>query len=130
VSEQGSPGGRRHEPIVAAFERLSGSVATLIRDHVELAKIEMRDAVRVATQDAVTIGTGVAVLVVGHGLLMTGLTLGLAHLLPTWAAFVIVGGVNLGAGTVLIRRRVKLIRTRHLPVVAPLPAIEAPSLSS
>lgn len=117
--------GRRPEPIIAAFERLSGSVSTLVRDHLELAKIELREAVRSATHDAIVIGSGVGVLVVAHALLMTALALGLARVMPAWLGFLLVGLANAAAGATLIHRRIKVVRARQLPAVLPLPSAES-----
>lgn len=104
---------RRPEPLGAALERLSNGVTTLVRDHLELARVELKEGARALGQDALVLGAGLGLTLVAHALLMVALSLLLAKVMPGWLAFGLVGGANLGVGGVLVARRLKAIQKRR-----------------
>lgn len=94
--EQSRP---RAEPMVAAFERIANGVAILVRDHIELARVELRDALR----DARLIALAVGVLLAGYILLMLAVAALLAPAISEPAALGLVALANLVAGRLVLR---------------------------
>src|SRR5438105_6894219 len=88
-------------PSKDAFQRLIDGLQTLIREHLALARAELKEDVRSVGRDAVVGAAGVPALLAGYLLLMIALAYLLAIWLPLWAAFGIVAAVNLGAGGAL-----------------------------
>jgi uncharacterized membrane protein YqjE len=81
--------------------RLLDGVQTLFREHLALAKTELKDDLRRAGRDVVLSAAGLPPLLVGYVLLMVALALLLAQAIPGWVAFALVALVNLIAGGVL-----------------------------
>jgi uncharacterized membrane protein YqjE len=88
-------------PTRDALQRLVDGVQTLIREHMALARAEIKDDVRSMGRDLLIGAAGVPALAAGYLLLMIALGFLLALWLPSWAAFGIVALVNLGAGGAL-----------------------------
>jgi len=84
-----------------ALARLLDGVQTLFREHLALAKTELKDDLRRAGRDVLLSAAGLPPLLVGYLLLMVALALLLAQALPGWLAFALVSLVNLIAGGVL-----------------------------
>jgi len=81
-----------------ALGRLLDGVQTLFREHLALAKTELKDDLRRAGRDLLVSAAGLPPLLVGYVLLMVALALLLALALPGWLAFAVVGLVNVIAG--------------------------------
>jgi uncharacterized membrane protein YqjE len=102
-----------------ALQQLLDGLQTFIREHLALARVEMKEDLRNLGRDVALGAAGVPALLSGYLLLMAALALLLGIWLPAWAAFGIVAVVNLGAGGVLtlsgmrraLRDRVELRRT-------------------
>jgi len=84
-----------------ALARLLDGVQTLFREHLALAKTELKDDLRRAGRDLLLSAAGLPPLLVGYVLLMVALALLLAQAIPGWVAFALVALVNLIAGGVL-----------------------------
>jgi uncharacterized membrane protein YqjE len=84
-----------------ALQRLIDGFQTLVREHLALAKVELKDDIRRMGRDVVLSAAGLPALFVGYVLFMAGIALVIALALPTWLAFLIVGVLNLGAGGAL-----------------------------
>jgi uncharacterized membrane protein YqjE len=84
-----------------ALQRLIDGFQTLVREHLALAKIELKDDLRRMGRDVVLSAAGLPALLVGYLLLMTAVALLIALALPTWLSFLIVALVNIGAGGAL-----------------------------
>jgi uncharacterized membrane protein YqjE len=84
-----------------ALQRLIDGFQTLVREHLALAKIELKDDLRRLGRNAALSAAGVPALFVGYVLLMVSVALLLALALPTWLAFLIVAVLNLAAGGLL-----------------------------
>jgi uncharacterized membrane protein YqjE len=84
-----------------ALARLLDGVQTLFREHLALAKIEVKEDLRRAGRDVLLTAAGLPPLLVGYVLLMVALALLLAQAIPAWVAFAIVAVVNLAAGGAL-----------------------------
>jgi uncharacterized membrane protein YqjE len=88
------------QPIASkdALQRLLDGLQTLIREHLALARAEIKDDVRSMARDGAVGAAGVPALAAGYLLLMVAIAYLLAIWLPIWAAFGIVALVNLGVG--------------------------------
>jgi uncharacterized membrane protein YqjE len=84
-----------------ALARLLDGVQTLFREHLALAKTELKDDLRRAGRDLLVSAAGLPPLLVGYVLLMVALALLIAQALPGWLAFALVGLLNLIAGGAL-----------------------------
>src|SRR5205085_10316873 len=80
-----------------ALQRLLDGLQTFIREHLALARVEMKQDLRAMGKDLAAGAAGVPALGAGYLLLMVALALLLSRWLPIWAAFGIVAGVNLAA---------------------------------
>jgi uncharacterized membrane protein YqjE len=83
------------------FSDLSNEATGLIRAHVELAKIEIRDEAKNAMQGAGTFAGAAVAAILALLLLSFAAAWGLAEVIPTGFAFLIVGVVWAFAGLVL-----------------------------
>lgn len=81
-----------------ALQRLLDGLQTLIREHMALARAELRDDARKLGRDLAVGAAGVPAVAAGYLLLMVAVSLLLTLWLPAWAAFGIVALVNLGVG--------------------------------
>jgi hypothetical protein len=86
-------------PSKDALQRLLDGLQTFIREHLALARAEIKDDVRAVGRDLLIGASGVPALAAGYLLLMMALGFLLSVWLPQWAAFGIVALVNLGAGS-------------------------------
>ncbi len=102
-----------------ALQRLLDGLQTLIREHLALARFELKEDVRNMGRDLLVGASGVPALAAGYLLSMMAFGYLLAIWLPAWAAFGIVALVNLGAGSFLsflwgrraVQKRVQLRKT-------------------
>ena len=85
-------------PSKDALQRLLDGLQTLFREHLALARLEIKDDVKSMGRDLLAGAAGVPALAAGYLLLMIALSFLLAVWMPNWAAFGIVALVNLGAG--------------------------------
>ena len=80
----------------------------LVKEHLALARMELRQDLRVAAKDAALAAAGVPILLIGWALLMVAVALALAPIAGAAVAFGIVGLLNLAAGAgvsaVFVRR--------------------------
>src|SRR5438046_1148762 len=85
-------------PSKDALQRLIDGLQTLIREHLALARAELKEDVRSVGRDAVVGAAGVPALLAGYLLLMMALGFLLSLWMPTWAGLGIIALLNLGAG--------------------------------
>ena len=81
-----------------ALHRLLDGLQTLIREHLALARVELKQDLRTMGRDLAIGAAGMPPLAVGFLLLMFAIASLLSIWLPAWAAFGIVALVNLAAG--------------------------------
>ena len=106
-------------PARDALQRLIDGLQTLMREHIALARAELKDDLRNTGRDLLVSAAGVPALAAGYLLLMVSIGFLLAVWIPQWAAFGIVALVNLGAGGFLsmvwgkrvLKQRIELRRT-------------------
>lgn len=85
-------------PSKDALQRLIDGVQTLIREHLALARAEIKDDLRTMGRDVLVGAAGVPALAAGYLVLMMAIGYLLALWMPNWAAFGIVALANLGVG--------------------------------
>jgi uncharacterized membrane protein YqjE len=84
-----------------ALNRLIDGFQTLVREHLALAKIEIKEDLNRMARSLVLSAAGVPALLAGYMLLNVAIALLLATVMANWVAFGIVAVVNLGAGGAL-----------------------------
>jgi uncharacterized membrane protein YqjE len=84
-----------------ALARLIEATQTLFREHLALAKLELKDDLRRAGRSLLLSAAGLPPLLVGYVLLMVTIALLLELVLVRWAAFGIVAVANLAGGAAL-----------------------------
>ena len=106
-------------PARDALHRLIDGLQTLMREHIALARAELKDDLRDTGRDLLVGAAGVPALAAGYLLLMVAFGFLLSVWLPQWAAFGIVAVLNLGAGSAIsltwgrrvLKKRIALRRT-------------------
>lgn len=101
-------------PSKDAFQRLIDGLQTLVREHMALARAELKEDVRGMGRDLLEGAAGVPALAAGYLLFMIALGYLLAVWLPSWAAFGIVALANLGAGAALTAAGIRKVRSRRV----------------
>jgi Putative Actinobacterial Holin-X, holin superfamily III len=86
-----------------ALQRLLDGLQLFIREHLALARAEMKADLRAMGRDLAVGAAGVPALTAGYLLLMFAAGFLLSVWLPQWIAFSIVAVVNLTAGGILTR---------------------------
>ncbi|MGI5861991.1 MAG: phage holin family protein [Myxococcales bacterium] len=79
--------------VAEAINELSDGLSTLLRGHLQLARVEMKQEMRSVAKDVALEFAGAPAALLGFLLLTVAAALALALLLPYWAAFLIVGGL-------------------------------------
>jgi uncharacterized membrane protein YqjE len=93
---------RSSQSIVTLLRRLTHEVATLLRQEIRLATVEISGALKRAIAGALATASGGAVLFAGILVLLAAAVLGLATVLPAWASALIVGVVVSVIGLILV----------------------------
>ena len=88
-------------PVKDSFHRLVDGLQSFFREHLALARLELRDDLTRIIKDVALSAAGLPMLLVGYVFAMITFALLLALVLQTWAAFGIIALVNLGAGATL-----------------------------
>jgi uncharacterized membrane protein YqjE len=81
-----------------ALRRAADALVRLVKEHLELARVELRKDLRRAGRDAVFALAGVPLVLVGWALLMVALALAIAPWVGAAGGFAIVAVLNLAAG--------------------------------
>jgi uncharacterized membrane protein YqjE len=97
-----------------ALNRLIDGFQTLVREHLALAKVELKEDLKRMARSLILSAAGVPALVAGFLLLNVAIALLLATVIASWAAFGIVALVNLGAGAALTLHFIK--KARETPI--------------
>jgi hypothetical protein len=101
------------------IKEIAREIQHLVKAQIALARVEVRANVAAEAKTAAGLGIGAVTVLIGVNLLLVTAILGLATVLPGWAAGLIVSGVVLATaatvGVVGWRKRVRrpLVRTRH-----------------
>jgi uncharacterized membrane protein YqjE len=100
-------GGAEKRPLGTVVASAVDGFRTLVREHVDLAKLELSEAASVRAQGAGMIGAAVVMAMYALGFVAAAGAAALALVLPVWAAILIVAAVLLlvAGALVLIARR-------------------------
>jgi uncharacterized membrane protein YqjE len=101
MAEVGQPV-RDGEPVREGLRDISDGLGRLVKEHVELAKVELRSSLKKMAIHGSLTGAGAAFLAVGWVLLMFSAAYGLGSIIGDGWAFLIVSGVDLIVGFVLV----------------------------
>ncbi|MEW5928723.1 MAG: phage holin family protein [Gemmatimonadota bacterium] len=110
------PGGAGPEPSLGElFKQLAQDSATLVKQEVALAKVEMRENLRTATKDAAMIAVGGGLLLVGLLVLTAFLVAALGDLLDNyWLGALLVGLLFVVIGGVLAKKNLDNLKKDDL----------------
>jgi uncharacterized membrane protein YqjE len=97
-----------------ALNRLIDGFQTLVREHLALAKVELKEDLKRMGRSLVLSAAGVPALLAGYLLLNVAIALLVATVIASWAAFGIVALANLGAGAALTMHFIK--KARETPI--------------
>jgi uncharacterized membrane protein YqjE len=97
-----------------ALNRLIDGFQTLVREHLALAKVELKEDLKRMGRSLVLSAAGVPALLAGYLLLNVAIALLVATVIASWAAFGIVALANLGAGAALTVHFIK--KARETPI--------------
>ena len=114
TTANGPPSGARR-PIGAVVSSITDGVRTLIRKQVELAKIEVTEAVAVRAKGAVLMGAAAVVGIFALGFAAASGSAALDIALPRWAAHLIVAGVFAVITAALVLAGRRAMRTAPKP---------------
>ena len=115
IAASAMPGGQR--PIGTVVASAVGGLRTLIRQHAELAKIEVSEAASVRAQGAGMFAAAGVVGMYAIGFAGAAAAAGLAVVLPVWAAILIVTVLLLIVAGVLVLIGRRTLRTAPPPGV-------------
>lgn len=107
----------RQAPVMDAFVRLLEAVQVLVREHLALARVELKREVRGFAFKLSPAAFGVPLLFAGWILMMSAVALALP--LPAWAALAIVACANLAAGAALTQAAVRRVAGDRGPPAVP-----------
>jgi uncharacterized membrane protein YqjE len=105
---------RSSQSVVTLLRRLTHELSTLLRQEIRLAAVEISGALKRALTGALATASGGAVLFAGVLVLLAAAVLGLATVLPAWAAALIVGGVVSLIGLILVVSGAKQLKPSAL----------------
>jgi len=97
-----------------ALQRLLDGLQLFMREHLALARSEIKSDLRAIGRDLAVGAAGVPAVAVGYLLLMLAISALLALVLPSWAAYGIVAVLNLGAGGALTLTGIRRIRRERV----------------
>lgn len=88
------------------FGQLAQDTGTLVRQEVQLAKVEITNKVTTAGRNVGLIVAGGALALAGFLVLLAAAVAALGTVIPVWAAALVVGGAVLGIGAALAMKGV------------------------
>jgi len=116
---------RNPEPTIGElFADLSRETSTLVRQEVELAKVELSTKASRVGKDVAFIGAGAAVAYAGFLAILAALIIVLAAVLPWWLAALIVGIVVAGVGGFLVNKGIAELQRQDMAPRATLDTVK------
>ena len=108
-------GGTEKRPLGTVVASAIDGFRTLVREHVDLAKLEVSEAASVRAQGVGMIGAAVVMAMYALGFVAAAGAAALALVLPVWAAILIVAAVLLLVAAVLVLVARRALRTAPPP---------------
>lgn len=108
--------GRPGDSLAAEMRRLTDALSRLVRDHLELARTELREEARAWTRDAALGAAGIPFLLAALLLLNVALAVALSTAIGTAWGFAAVGLANLAVGIGLAAAAAGRLRARGTPL--------------
>jgi len=102
------------QSISGLWHQLTHQLSTLLRQEMTLARTELYQSLTRLLSSVGAVLVGVAFLYVALLSLLVAAILGLAQLMPIWAAALCIGVVTAGIGSVLVQRGRRLFGSAHL----------------
>lgn len=100
-------GAGEQRPIGELLSELAAETGALVRNEVDLAKVELTGKAQVASRNAIQCGIGAAVTLLGAAAVLAAIILVLARVMPAWLSALVVGAVVCAVGGALVRRGVR-----------------------
>ena len=108
-------GGAEKRPLGTVVASAVAGFRTLVREHVNLAKLEVNEAASVRAQGVGMMGAAVVMAMYALGFVAAAGAAALALVLPVWAAILIVAAVLLLVAAVLVLVARRALRTAPTP---------------
>ena len=93
-----------HRPLAELFTELSHETRTLIKQEMELARIEMSQKISQIVKDVAALGIGGILLYSGFLTLIAAIVLGVAVFIPLWLSALLVSILFIGIGGFCCRK--------------------------
>jgi len=106
--------GRAEKPLGELFSDLAREVAALVQGEIALARVELTEKASRVGKDVGFLAAGALVAYAGFLVLLGGIVLTLALLIPLWISALAVGVVVLATGGVLVQRALGDLRRAEL----------------
>ena len=97
---------KKERPLGELFAELKQETRTLIKQEMELVRVELSAKVSQLVKDLIALGVGGVLLYTGILTLVTAIVLGLAKFMPPWLSALLVSVVLLVIGAVLLMKGV------------------------
>ena len=105
-----------HKPLAELFTELSHETRTLIKQEMELARIELSQKVTQIVKDVAALGIGGILLYSGFLTLIAAIVLGVAVFIPLWLSALLVSILFIGMGAILLQKgRKDLVHMEMVP---------------
>lgn len=99
----------------ALLQGVSENVTRLVRDHIELAKIELQESVKKVVRDSALVGAGAAIALLGYVLLTIAVAIGLGHEVGMARGFLLVSAFHVLVGGLLVTVFAKRLKGKDKP---------------
>ena len=106
--------GRAEKPLGELFADLAREVGALVRGEIALARVELAEKASRVGKDVGFLAAGALVAYAGFLVLLGGIVLTLALLIPLWVSALVVGVVVLAIGGALVQRALVDLRRAEL----------------
>ena len=109
------PDDLREAPLSQLIRDLGSDAGRIVKDEVDLAKLELREAARRVVTEGSLLGVGAGVAALGGTCVVFGLVLGLGVLIDSyWLSALLVGGSLLVAGGLVCLKGLEALRSASL----------------
>ena len=104
------PDGKEERSLGELFSELAGETSTLVRQEMQLAKVELGQKAAQAGREAAFIGLGGAVAHAGFLAVLAAVILLVGEFIPVWLSALVIGLAAVAAGYFLSRQRLDALK--------------------